>query len=76
MERRQERLLDLIQGDALAGNSMLKTLESPRDLTNAPRGILVGPLSDGIVIDNGPEHQRVVGVQPERDLLRGRRGVE
>src|SRR5262245_56806266 len=65
---RQDRLLDLIQRQRPAGYAMGEPVERAGNLTDAFRRILRRPALNRIVIDDRPQHDRVVGVQPEGQL--------
>ena len=68
VELRQDGLLDLIQRQRPAGYAMREPVERAGNLTDAFRRILRRSPLNRIVIDDRPQHDRVVGVQPEGQL--------
>src|SRR6185295_2855133 len=67
VEAGQDRLLDLIEGDRPARDAMLKPLERAWNLADALFRIVGGAPGYRIVIDDGLQHQGVIGVEPEGD---------
>ena len=76
VEGRQDRLLDLVEGHRLAGDPMRGALERAGNLPDAVRRVVVAALRDGVVVDDGPQDDRVVRVQPERHLLVARQRAD
>ena len=62
-------LLDLIERQRSAAGPELMTLERAGNLPDAVWRVARRGALNRIVIDDRLQHQRVVGVQPERDLL-------
>ena len=72
-ERGENRLLDLIEGDAAPAHAV-RTLERTRNLPDAAAPDNPATVPDRIAVDDRLQHDRVVGVQPERHLFVTRRG--
>src|SRR6185436_19624847 len=76
VEAGEDRLLDLIEGDRAAGDAVRQPLERAGNLPDALRRIGARPSGNRIVIDDGFQHEGVVRVEPERDLLLARHLVD
>ena len=72
-ERRQNGLLDLIERQRPPADAMRQPLESAGGLADAALRVIGRAARRRVVVDDGPQDERVVGVQPERDLLVARR---
>jgi hypothetical protein len=69
VELGQDRLLDLIERQRPAADTVRQPFERARNLPDALVGVLGGALRNRVMVDDRPQHQRVIRVQPERDLV-------
>ena len=69
LKARQNRLLDLIERQRTSGHPMRQPLERTWNLADAVRRVLRRSLGYRVVIDDRLQDDRVVSVQPERELL-------
>ena len=69
VEAGQDGLLDLIERQLAAADPMRQAFEGARDLPQALCWIRRRLSVDRIVVDNRLQDERVVGIQPERDLI-------
>jgi hypothetical protein len=71
LELGQDGLLDLIERHRPAGGVPRRLLEGAGNLPDARGGKRAAASVNRVVIDDGLEHERVVGIDPERHFLTG-----
>src|SRR6185503_6540930 len=75
VEAGENRLLDLIERDRAPADAVRQPLEGAGNLADALGRIVGRPACDRIVIDHRLEDERVVSVEPERELFVARQLV-
>ena len=68
-KRRQDRLLDLIERERPARHAMRELFECARGLADGALQGIGRTARSRIMIDDRAQDERVIGVQPERDLF-------
>src|SRR5262249_26463275 len=76
LKRRQDGLLNLIERQRAASYPMRQLLERSGYLPDASSRVLLRTLPDRVRIDDSPQDQGIVGIEPERLAFLGRQGVD
>ena len=76
MEAGEHGLLDPVERKGLSSDPVGNAVEGAGNLSNAVRRVVASPLGNRVVVGNDLEDDGIVRVQPKRDLLIPRSGLE